>query len=75
MHKDCVLSICSRDTVANLKELEMLDFDAILGMDWLHSYYATLNCRTRRVTFFLNEPVLEWEEHSSAPIENFISYL
>ncbi|XP_049406260.1 uncharacterized protein LOC125869904 [Solanum stenotomum] len=28
-------------------ELDMLDFHVILGMDWLHSYYASIDCRTR----------------------------
>ncbi|XP_049381560.1 uncharacterized protein LOC125846232 [Solanum stenotomum] len=42
------------------RELNILDFDAILGMDWLHSCYASFDYRTRVVKFqFLNEPVLE----------------
>ena len=42
----------------------MVDFDIILGMDWLHAYYASIDYRTRRVRFQLpNEPFLEWESH------------
>ena len=38
----------------------MVDFDLILGMDWLHVCFASIDCRTRVVMFkFPNEPVLE----------------
>jgi len=59
VYRNYVVTVCCRDTVADLIYLDMINFDTILGMDWLHSYYATLNYRTRRVTFFfLNEPVI-----------------
>ena len=52
----------------------MVDFDVILGMDWLHSYYALVNCRTRIVRFpFQDEPILEYEGSSLAPMGRFIS--
>ena len=45
-----------------LLELNMLDFDVILGMDWLHICVASIDCRTRVVKFnFPNEPVLDWK--------------
>ena len=38
----------------------MLDFDVILGMDWLHACFASIDCRNRGVKFnFPNEPVVE----------------
>ncbi|KAF3651872.1 putative calcium-transporting ATPase 13, plasma membrane-type [Capsicum annuum] len=43
VYKGCVVTVGSRDTVADLIELDMVDFDAILRMDWLYSCYATLN--------------------------------
>lgn len=33
VYKNCVVSIYSRNTVEYLIELDMIDFDAILGMD------------------------------------------
>lgn len=73
VYKSYVLFFLHWDT---LVELDRVDFDAVLGMDWLHSFYATLDCRTRRVTFsFSNKPILEWEENSLAPKGKFISYL
>ena len=35
----------------DLVELDMLDFDVILGMDWLHASFAFIDCRTRVVWF------------------------
>lgn len=62
VYRDCVVSIYHRDTLADLVELEMVDFDIIISMDWLYACYASVNCRTRIVKFqFLNEHVLEWK--------------
>ena len=54
----------------------MVDFDVILGINSLHSCYASVDCRTRRVIFqFLNELVIEWEGSSLVPKGRFISYI
>ncbi|XP_070045684.1 uncharacterized protein [Nicotiana tomentosiformis] len=58
----CVVTMRGRDTVADLIELGMVDFDVIMGMDWLYSCFAKLDCRTRTVRFeFLSETVVEWK--------------
>ena len=54
----------------------MVDFDVILGMDWLYSSYASIDCRTRVVKFqFPGVSVFEWFGNSVSPKSHFISYL
>ncbi|XP_075108932.1 uncharacterized protein LOC142180763 [Nicotiana tabacum] len=76
IYKGCPVKVRHRLTVADLVELEMLDFDVIMGMDWLESCYAKVGCRTKIVSFeFPGEPVLEWKGDAVAPRGRFISYL
>nr|XP_009802235.1 PREDICTED: uncharacterized protein LOC104247816 [Nicotiana sylvestris] len=54
----------------------MVDFDVIMGMDWLYKCYAILDYRAKVVKFeFPNEPVREWKGNIAEPRGNFISYL
>lgn len=47
-----VLSIFHREILVDLVELDMVDFNFILGMDWIYSCYTSLDCRTQKVTFY-----------------------
>ena len=50
---------------AFLVDLPMHDFDIILCMDWSHSCYAYMDCRSRVVRFhFCNEEELIWEGYN-----------
>lgn len=70
-----MISIGGIDTLVDLIVLDMVNFDIILGMNWLHSCYAFLDCRTCRVMFqLLNESVIIWEGHSVVTKGRFISY-
>ena len=62
--------------MTDLIELDMVDFDTILGIDWFHVCYASIDCRTRVVMFQIpNESVLDWKSSSLVPKGHFISYL
>ena len=63
-------------TSADFVELQMVDFDVILGMDCLHFCYSLVNCRTRIVRFkFPNKPIFEWKGSILVPMGRFISYI
>ena len=49
----CVVSLVGRDTLADLILLGPMEFDAILGMDWLASCHASLDYHLKRVYFDL----------------------
>ena len=51
VYKDFPIVLCGKTMCADLVELPMHDFDVILGMDWLHSCYACMDCRSRVVRF------------------------
>lgn len=62
------MTVCDRDTLANLIELEMIDFDVIMGIDWLSSCYATVDCRDKVARFqFQGESVLEFKGNVMIP--------
>ncbi|XP_070007376.1 uncharacterized protein [Nicotiana sylvestris] len=58
------------ETRVDLLLLSMMDFDVILGMDWLSPYHAILDCHAKTVTLKLpGLPRLEWRGtpgHSSS---------
>ncbi|WMV37992.1 hypothetical protein MTR67_031377 [Solanum verrucosum] len=60
VYKNCPVTVSQKVTSVDRVELEMVDFDIILGMDWIQFCHALVDCRIRVVQFqFPNEPVLE----------------
>ena len=51
VYKGCPISLPNRVTLVYLIELDILDFDVILGMDLLHAFFAFIDCRIRVVKF------------------------
>lgn len=46
----CVVTFIGRDIVSYLILLDMVDFDLILGMDWLSHYHDILDCHVKIMT-------------------------
>ncbi|XP_070055516.1 uncharacterized protein [Nicotiana tomentosiformis] len=62
VYRDYIVTVHGQVTMVDLIELGMIDFDVIMGMDWLYSCFAKLGCRTRTIRFeFLNESMIEWK--------------
>ena len=49
--KEVPVRVASRKFPVYLIVLEMVDYDVILGIDWLSKYNATIFCRRRKVMF------------------------
>ncbi|XP_070039082.1 uncharacterized protein [Nicotiana tomentosiformis] len=63
VYKDHIVVVHSLSTVADLIELDMVEFDVIMGMDWLASCYANVDYRSKMVRLqFPREPILEWKD-------------
>ncbi|XP_070054400.1 uncharacterized protein [Nicotiana tomentosiformis] len=44
VYRDCVVTVHGRDTMVDLVELGIVNFDVIMRMDWLYSCFAKLDC-------------------------------
>ncbi|KAL0556467.1 hypothetical protein IC582_004981 [Cucumis melo] len=49
--KACQIEIAGHVIVVTLLVLDMLDFDVILGMDWLAANHASIDCSRKEVAF------------------------
>ena len=47
----CTVTIEGYDLPIDLRVIEFLEFDALLGMDWLAAYHAHVDCHQKVVTF------------------------
>ncbi|GKF88109.1 putative reverse transcriptase domain-containing protein [Tanacetum coccineum] len=66
---NCPLRFDDRIRPANLLPIYMFDFDVILGMDWLASHRATIDCYARTVIFGnVRQP--EFVYHGSSPLKS-----
>ena len=68
--RDCCVMIGYREMTVDLVLLDLQDFDVILGMDWLASYHAFVDCFGKRVTFsILGQPEFSFEgKHVDRPL-------
>ena len=53
VYRSCVVQIADRDLLVDLILLDIQDFDVILGMDWLSTYHASVDCYSKCVTFHI----------------------
>ena len=52
MLKSCVIQVEDREMLAYLILMDMYDYDIILGIDWLATYHASVNCFGKEVVFW-----------------------
>ncbi|RVX02879.1 Retrovirus-related Pol polyprotein from transposon 17.6 [Vitis vinifera] len=62
MLRNCIVMIGYREMPVDLVLLDLQDFDVILGMDWLASCHAFVDCFEKRVTFSIpGQPKFSFE--------------
>ena len=76
VYRICPIMLPNRVSYVELVELDILYFDVILSMDWLHALFVSIDYRTMVLKFnFPNEPILEWKGGNSIPRGHIISCL
>ncbi|XP_070002992.1 uncharacterized protein [Nicotiana sylvestris] len=53
IYQSCMVTFCDFETRADLLLLDMIDFEVILGMDWLSPYHAVLDCHAKTVSLVM----------------------
>ncbi|XP_070053920.1 uncharacterized protein [Nicotiana tomentosiformis] len=76
VYRSCVVTIGGLETRVDLLLLSMVDFDVILGMDWLSPCHAVLDCHAKMVTLAMpGFPRVEWSGSVDYVPSRVISYL
>jgi len=76
IYRSCIITFCGYETREDLLLLEMIDFEIILGMDWLSPYHAILDCHAKTVTLAIPAlPKLEWKGSSVSSFNRVISFI
>ena len=68
--RGCELEISGILLTVDLRIMDMLEFDVILGMDWLTAYRVVIDCERRRVTAYTQDgirAVLQGDKHDIFP--------
>ena len=50
--RNCELEISGIMLTVDLQEMNISDFDVILGMDWLTAHRVVIDCDSRRITAY-----------------------
>ena len=53
--RGCELEISGTLLTMDLRIMDMLEFEVILGMDWLIAYRVVIDCERRRVTAYTQD--------------------
>ena len=73
--RNCIGTVCGHNMLASLVG-KMMEFDIIMGMDWLASCYATGNGRAEKVhSLFPRKTFLEWKGNIGTPRGKVLTYL
>lgn len=72
IYTSCPITFPYRFTLVYFVEFDMLDFDVILKIDWLHGCFVSIYCRTGVVKFKFPKKSLKMSGDKSIPISQII---
>ncbi|XP_070045700.1 uncharacterized protein [Nicotiana tomentosiformis] len=76
VYRSCLVVIGGFKTRVDLLVLSMVNFDVILGIDWLSPYHAILDCHAKMVTLVIpGLPWLEWRGASDYVPSMVVSFV
>ncbi|XP_070028720.1 uncharacterized protein [Nicotiana sylvestris] len=76
IYRSCVVTFYVFETREDLLLLDMIDFEVILGMDWLSPYHAVLDCHAKTISLVMPELLrLEWKGSTVDTPSQVISFL
>ncbi|XP_069148015.1 uncharacterized protein [Solanum lycopersicum] len=76
VYRSCLVSLAGYDTWVDLIILGMVDFDVILGMDWVSPYHDVLDCNSKTVTLVMTGvPRVEWKNVCGSYPSKVISFI
>ena len=55
--RDCELEILGILLTVDLLVMDILDYDVILGMDWLTAHRVVIDCDSRRITAYTRDDI------------------
>ena len=68
--QDCELEISEILLTVDLRVMDILYFDVILGMDWLTTHRVVIDCDSRRITTYTRDGIrvtFQGEKHDALP--------
>ncbi|XP_070017175.1 uncharacterized protein [Nicotiana sylvestris] len=66
VYRSCLITLSSFETRVDLLFLSMVDFDVILGMDWLSPHYSILDCHAKTLTLSMPGLLqLDWKGYDT----------
>ena len=69
--RDCELEISGILLTVDLRVMDMLEFDVILGMDWLTTHQVIIDCDRRRVMAYTLDGTcvtFQGDKHDALPL-------
>ena len=67
---DCEFEVSGILLMVDLQVMDILDFDVILGMDWLKVHRVVIDCDSRRITAYTQDGIrvtFQGEKHDALP--------